>query len=326
MAHSVVSDPAHPSNHRRQAERVIALEVAAIQALSGLLDDQFDQVVDAILASKGKLVICGMGKSGLIGKKIVATMASTGTPSFFLHPGEAWHGDLGMIGKEDLFLAISNSGESEELIRMVPFLQANGNTWIAMTGRPNSTLARNANFHLCIGNPEEACPLSLAPTSSTTATLVLGDALAIALMVARGFQPEDFARFHPGGSLGRKLLTRVRDRMRGDDLPVVAPDATAAEVIQAATRGRLGLVVVTANDEVCGVITDGDLRRALEKFGDQFMRHNASDLMTRSPRVIHPGASLQEAQDVMNRHAITVLLVMDGHQLVGIIQLYQCEI
>lgn len=314
------------SNHRAQAQRVIDLESNAIRNLAELLDTQFEQAVEAVLASRGKLVVCGMGKSGLIGKKIAATLASTGTPSFFLHPAEAWHGDLGMIGREDTFLAISNSGETEELIRLVPFLQANGNTWIALTGRPDSTLARNAHFHLNTGNSEEACPLLLAPTSSTTAALVMGDALAIALMVARGFQPEDFARFHPGGSLGRKLLMRVRDRMRSNDLPIVAPDDSAATVIQAATRGRLGLVVVVAAGQVCGVITDGDLRRMLEKQGDHFMRLTAADLMTRSPRVITPDASLQEAQDVMNRHAITVLLVMDGQQLVGVLQLYQCDI
>lgn len=314
------------NNHRAQAQRVIDLESNAIRNLAGLLDAQFDQAVDAVLASRGKLVVCGMGKSGLIGKKIAATLASTGTPSFFLHPAEAWHGDLGMIGKEDTFLAISNSGETEELIRLVPFLQANGNTWIALTGRPDSTLARNAHFHLNTGNSEEACPLLLAPTSSTTAALVMGDALAIALMVARGFQPEDFARFHPGGSLGRKLLMRVRDRMRSNELPIVTPDDSAATVIQAATRGRLGLVVVVADGQVCGVITDGDLRRMLEKQGDHFMRLRAAELMTRSPRVIAPDASLQEAQDVMNRYAITVLLVMDGQQLVGVLQLYQCDI
>lgn len=314
------------SNHRAQAQRVIDLESNAIRNLAELLDTQFEQAVEAVLASRGKLVVCGMGKSGLIGKKIAATLASTGTPSFFLHPAEAWHGDLGMIGREDTFLAISNSGETEELIRLVPFLQANGNTWIALTGRPDSTLGRNAHFHLNTGNSEEACPLLLAPTSSTTAALVMGDALAIALMVARGFQPEDFARFHPGGSLGRKLLMRVRDRMRSNDLPIVAPDDSAATVIQAATRGRLGLVVVVAAGQVCGVITDGDLRRMLEKQGDHFMRLTAADLMTRSPRVITPDASLQEAQDVMNRHAITVLLVMDGQQLVGVLQLYQCDI
>ena len=314
------------NHHRAQAQRVIDLESAAIRNLSQLLDEQFDQAVEAVLASSGKLVVCGMGKSGLIGKKIAATLASTGTPSFFLHPAEAWHGDLGMIGKEDTFLAISNSGETEELIRLVPFLQANGNTWIALTGRPDSTLARNAHFHLNTGDSEEACPLLLAPTSSTTAALVMGDALAIALMVARDFQPEDFARFHPGGRLGRKLLMRVRDRMRSNDLPIVSPDDNAATVIQAATRGRLGIVVVMAEGKVCGVITDGDLRRMLEKQGDQFMRLSAADLMTQSPRSISPDTSLQEAQDLMHRHAITVLLVMDGQQLVGVLQLYQCEI
>ncbi|HID00026.1 MAG TPA: KpsF/GutQ family sugar-phosphate isomerase, partial [Piscirickettsiaceae bacterium] len=206
--------------YQQSAKRVFDIEAAAIANLKTLLNDDFDGAVEAILNSSGRVVICGMGKSGLIGKKIMATLASTGTPSFFMHPGEAFHGDLGMVAPDDIFVAISNSGETEEVIRLLPFLKDNGNTIIAMTGNPASTLAKNADFHLNIAVPQEACPHQLAPTSSTTATLVMGDALAVALMEARNFQPQDFARFHPGGSLGRKLLTKVRHEMKTDNLPL----------------------------------------------------------------------------------------------------------
>ncbi len=312
--------------HAKQAQRVFELEAQAISGLIPQLDGDFDAAVEAILASNGRLVVCGMGKSGLIGKKITATLASTGTPSFFLHPAEAWHGDLGMLSPGDVLLAISNSGESDELIGLIPFVRASGNMLVAMTGNPQSTLGRNADYHLSIAVAEEACPLDLAPTSSTTATAAMGDALAVALMVARGFQPEDFARFHPGGSLGRRLLLKVKDRMRADQLPLLAPDASASEVIQVATQGRLGAAIVVEEGRVLGVITDGDLRRNLERFGADFMQHNAAELMTASPKRIAPGASLQQAQELMNQHSITLLLVMDEERLQGVIQLYQCEL
>ncbi len=306
-------------SHRDIAKRVIAIEAQAINYLSERLDEDFDGAVNAILDSTGRVVICGMGKSGLIGKKIMATLASTGTPSFFMHPGEAFHGDLGMVAPDDVFVAISNSGETEEVIRLLPFLKDNGNTLIAMTGNPGSTLAKNADFHLNIAVPQEACPHQLAPTSSTTATLVMGDALAVALMEARNFQPQDFARFHPGGSLGRKLLTRVRHEMKTDNLPLVSRDAPMKEVIHTMSAGRLGLCIV---DEGRGIITDGDLRRHLES-DPELMHKTAGQIMTPSPKSISPDARLTEAEELMNRHKITSLLVKDEHgKLLGVIQIY----
>ncbi|HIQ39994.1 MAG TPA: KpsF/GutQ family sugar-phosphate isomerase [Sulfurivirga caldicuralii] len=305
--------------YQQSAKRVFDIEAAAIANLKTLLNDDFDGAVEAILNSSGRVVICGMGKSGLIGKKIMATLASTGTPSFFMHPGEAFHGDLGMVAPDDIFVAISNSGETEEVIRLLPFLKDNGNTIIAMTGNPASTLAKNADFHLNIAVPQEACPHQLAPTSSTTATLVMGDALAVALMEARNFQPQDFARFHPGGSLGRKLLTKVRHEMKTDNLPLVTRDAPMKEVIHTMSAGRLGLCIV---DEGRGIITDGDLRRHLEN-DPELMEKTAGEIMTTHPKSISPDARLTEAEAIMNQHKITSLLVRDEQgQLQGVIQIY----
>ncbi len=306
-------------NHQTVARDVIRIEADAIRNLENLLTADFDRAVDAILASRGRVVVCGMGKSGLIGKKIVATLASTGTPSFFMHPGEAFHGDLGMVTPDDVFVAISNSGETEEVIRLLPFLKDNGNTVIAMTGNPASTLAKNADFHLNIAVPQEACPHQLAPTSSTTATLVMGDALAVALMQARNFQPQDFARFHPGGSLGRKLLTRVRHEMKTDNLPFVSGDAPMTEVIHTMSAGRLGLCIV---DEGAGIITDGDLRRHLENDPD-LMQKRAREIMTPEPKTIHADARLTEAEELMTANKITSLLVRDDHgKIIGVVQIY----
>jgi arabinose-5-phosphate isomerase len=283
-----------------------------------LLDEQFELAVDAILQSSGRVVVCGMGKSGLIGKKIVATLASTGTPCFFMHPGEAFHGDLGMVSANDVFIALSNSGETEEVIRLLPFLKDNGNVIVALTGRPDSTLAKNADHHLNIAVPKEACPLQLAPTSSTTATLVMGDALAIALMQARHFKPQDFARFHPGGSLGRKLLTKVKHQMR-TQLPIVSASAPMKEVIHTISDGRLGLCIVGEGE---GIITDGDLRRHLDTNPAELMNLSARDIMTPHPKSIHADAKLCEAEEMMNKLKITSLLVEEGGQLVGVIQIY----
>lgn len=311
------------SRHLAIAQSVFEIEAAAIENLIMLLDEHFELAVDAILHSKGRVVVCGMGKSGLIGKKIVATFASTGTPSFFMHPGEAFHGDLGMVSADDVFIALSNSGETEELIRLLPFLKDNGNCIIAMSGNPSSTLAKNANYHLNIAVPKEACPLQLAPTSSTTATLVMGDALAIALMQARGFQPQDFARFHPGGSLGRKLLTRVKDVMVSEGLPVVQPNASMAEVIHSMTEGRLGLCIVGQGE---GIITDGDLRRQLEANPVDLMQRTAKEIMSSHPRSIEADAKLTEAENLMNQHKITSLLVTLDGKMTGIIQIYNLAI
>jgi arabinose-5-phosphate isomerase len=312
-------------NHLQEAKRVIDIEAQAIANLSSQLDEAFTRAVDAILSTQGRLIICGMGKSGIIGKKIAATMASTGTPSFFMHPGEAYHGDLGMVKPEDVFLAISNSGETDEVIKLIPFLKDNGNTLISMTGKPNSTLATHANMHLNIAVPQEACPLQLAPTSSTTATLVMGDALAVALMSAREFQPEEFARFHPGGNLGRKLLTRVRHVMKKPPLPTVSVDASVSDIIHTMTGGRLGLCLVADGATTVGVISDGDLRRSMLKMGDAFMHASAGNLMSQHPKTIHPDARLGEAEAMMAQYKITALLVAEDDQIIGVVEIYDIK-
>jgi len=317
------------TDYQTTAKQVFKIEAEAIANLSSQLTEDFNHSVQAILNTKGRVVICGMGKSGLIGTKIMATFASTGTPCFFMHPGEAFHGDLGMVSPEDIFF--SNSGETEEMIRLMPFLKDNSNVVIAMTNNPNSTLAQNANFHLNIAVPKEACPHQLAPTSSTTATLVMGDALAVALMEARSFQPHDFARFHPGGSLGRKLLTRVKHEMKHKNLPFISGHAPMKEVIHAMNEGRLGLCIV---DQGKGIITDGDLRRHMESDATHFMSLTAKDIMGHNPKTISSEARLTEAEELMNAHKITTLLVIEEEKdkggekdtaqntIVGLIQIY----
>ena len=302
------------------AGEVFEIEAAAILGLRASLDGAFSAVVDAILSASGRVIVCGMGKSGIIGKKIAATLASTGTPSFFMHPGEAFHGDLGMVTREDVFLALSNSGETEELVKLLPFLRDNGNLTVALTGNPQSMLAKNSSFHLSVRVAKEACPLQLAPTASTTATLAMGDALAVALMKARNFQPQDFARFHPGGSLGRRLLHRVREEMRSHDLPLVASDASADEVLAAITRGKLGVALVSDDPaSVTGIITDGDLRRALQAHKAAFFQRTAADLMTPNPITIGADSNMQSAIELMAQHGITLLVVVDD-QVVGVVQ------
>jgi len=312
-------------NHIEEAKRVIQIEADAINKLSHCLDDNFTRAVDGILATQGRLIICGMGKSGIIGKKIAATMASTGTPSFFMHPGEAYHGDLGMVKPEDVFLAISNSGETDEVIKLIPFLKDNGNLLISMTGKPSSTLATHADCHLDVSVPQEACPLQLAPTSSTTAALVMGDALAVCLMTARNFKPEEFARFHPGGNLGRKLLTRVRHVMKKPPLPSVDLSASVSDIISSITQGRLGLCLVQNNNQTVGVISDGDLRRAMIRLGTDFLTASATDLMTKAPKSISPDARLGEAETLMASHKITALLVVEADNIIGVVEIYDIK-
>lgn len=299
------------------ARSVFSVESKAVAALSDTLSTDFDDAVSAILSSEGKTIVCGMGKSGIIGKKIAATLASTGTPSFFMHPGEAYHGDLGMVSPDDIFIAISNSGETEEVVKLIPFLKDNGNVLIAMTGNPDSTLAKAANYHLNVGVEEEACPLQLAPTSSTTATLAMGDALAVTLMKARDFKPENFARFHPGGSLGRRLLSRVENEMVSDNLPVIQPDASVAEVISAISGGGLGMAIVSTVDKP-SVITDGDLRRAIEKYKEQLFTKNASNLMTSNPVSVMAGTRVEDALVLMEERKITSVLVTERGEIVGV--------
>ncbi len=314
-------DGAANADHQAIAREVFDIEAAAVLGLKERLDDAFSAAVAHILAAEGRIIVCGMGKSGIIGKKISATLASTGTPSFFMHPAEAFHGDLGMVMASDVFLAISNSGETEELVRLLPFLRNNGNITVAVTGNAQSTLAMNSDFHLSVRVEKEACPLQLAPTASTTATLAMGDALAVALMKARDFQPQDFARFHPGGSLGRRLLHSVREEMRTDDLPFVGPDASTDDVLLAITRGGLGIALVSADRRrAMGIITDGDLRRALQANREGFFRLTAGDIMTGHPVSIGVDSNMQTAIEVMAERAITLLVVVDADRVVGVVQ------
>ncbi len=308
------------------AKEVFEIESEAILNLSNGLTDDFDKAIRAILDLKGKLIISGMGKSGIIGKKIAATMASTGTPSFFLHPAEAYHGDLGMIEKEDIVLLISNSGETDEVLKLIPFLKSQQNIVIAMSGNINSTLAKNSTYHINISIKKEACPLQLAPTSSTTATLVMGDALAIVLMKERGFKDADFAQFHPGGSLGRRLLTTVEDVMRSDNLPIVSKEHSIKSVISTVSEGRLGLAIVMEGREVLGIITDGDIRRAMETQEDRFFSLIAKDLMTLSPKTVNSNQKIVDAQEIMAKFKVNSLLVLKDSNLVGVVQIYNISI
>jgi len=308
---------------QESARQTFRLEAEAIAKLANLLTPDFDEAVKAMLRAKGKVIVTGMGKSGIIGKKIAATLASTGTSSFFMHPGEAYHGDLGMIEKEDVVLAMSNSGQTDEVLKLIPYLQNNGNTVIAMTGRPESTLAKNSRFHLNVAVDDEACPLSLAPTTSTTAMLVMGDALAIALMNERGFKSEDYARFHPGGSLGRRLLTKVGDVMRKNDLPVVPADMKLGDVIIRISDARLGVAIIMEQERILGLVTDGDVRRAMQKYSNRFFDIPVEQIMTRTPKIITVKDRITDAEEIMHRHKIHSLIVVDeAGKLAGIVELY----
>ena len=309
------------------ARNTVHAEAQALAALENSLGEEFLRAVDIILNCRGKLIVTGMGKSGHIACKIAATLASTGTPSFFLHPAEAFHGDLGMISKEDVVLALSYSGETDEILKIIPFVHENGNRLIAMTGKPQSSLARNADVHLDIMVREEACILRLAPTSSTTAQLAMGDALATALMRAREFTAMDFARLHPGGSLGRRLLMTVGHVMRKEDLPVVAPDCTATEMIHRISKGGLGLIVICDGAEILGIVTDGDVRRAMERYRAEFFNIKAMDIATRSPKCIAASQKLIEAEKLMTEKKINSLLVTTAQgKLEGVIQLYDIKL
>ena len=309
------------------ARKAINTEMLALKHMKETLGDNFADAVELILACSGKCIVTGMGKSGLVGRKIAATLASTGTPSFFLHPGEAFHGDLGMISKEDVVLALSYSGETDEILKIVPFIHSNGNKLISMTGNPESALAKNSDVHLDVSVEEEACILHLAPTTSTTAQIAMGDALAVSLMQQRGFTSVDFARLHPGGSLGRRLLMTVGNVMRDHDLPVVSPDCSVVEMIHTISKGGLGLIVVCEGDRIEGIVTDGDIRRAMERSGADFINLRAADILTRDPTRIHPEEKLIEAEKMMTRHKITSLLVTDrDERLAGVIQIYDIKL
>ena len=306
------------------ARDVLEIEAKAIADLVERLDESFDRAVQIILQCHGRIVVSGMGKSGHIARKIASTLASTGTPAFFVHPAEASHGDLGMITRDDALIGLSNSGESGELLAIVPLLKRQGAKLISMTGNAQSSLAREADVHLYAGAEKEACPLDLAPTASTTAALALGDALAVALMHAKGFTRDDFARSHPGGALGRKLLTHVRDVMRGgSDAPRVGPRATVMDAVLEMSRGRMGMTTVVDDAErVVGVFTDGDLRRALER-GIDLRATRIADAMGAAPRTITPERLAAEAVEIMERYKVNQIIVIDDdHRLIGALNMH----
>jgi arabinose-5-phosphate isomerase len=302
---------------KEQAKRVLRIEAEAVAALINRIDEQFEKAVGMLLKCKGRVVVTGMGKSGLIGKKIAATLASTGTPALFLHPAEGIHGDLGMVTRGDTVIALSNSGETEELALMLPSLKRLGIKIIALTGNTESTLAKNSDVVIDIGVKEEACPLGLAPTASTTATLAMGDALAVVLLDQRGFKQEDFACFHPGGTLGKKLLLRVRDLMhKGDDVPIVSEETLIKDAIYEISSKKMGITaVLNAAGKLVGVISDGDLRRWMEKTeksGENLLTKKAADIMTRKPKVANKDSLAAEAVALMEKNSITCLIV-SGH-------------
>ncbi|MEW6704877.1 MAG: KpsF/GutQ family sugar-phosphate isomerase [Pseudomonadota bacterium] len=301
------------------AAQTFEIEAQALLGLRARQGEGFARAVRKMLECEGRVVVTGIGKSGHVARKIAATLASTGTPSFFVHPAEASHGDLGMVTEGDVVLALSNSGEADELVSLLPALKRLDITLIAMTGRPESTLARHADIVLSCAVDQEACPLNLAPTASTTAQMALGDALAVALLDARGFREEDFARSHPGGALGRKLLTHVRDLMRsGDALPLVAPDTPFTEMMHVMTRKGLGVAVIMQGAQAAGIFTDGDLRRLIERGGVELRTLCAGEVMHANPRRIRDDALAVEAAELMEQHRITLVLVVDAaDQLVG---------
>lgn len=300
-----------------EAKSVIRNEIDGILEVESKLDESFERLISAISNSSGRVVMCGMGKSGHIAKKIFATLVSTGTPSMYMHPAEAFHGDLGMIKEEDIFFAISNSGETAEVTQLLPFIKGNGNTLVSMTGNRGSTLASVSDFHIDIGVKKEACPLNLAPTTSTTVSLVLGDAIAIALMKAKDFKEENFAKYHPGGSLGRKLLMTVKDSLI-EGIYVKECDSFI-DVISIMSTSKTGTVLVGSNKNLLGIITDGDIRKHLTKYkGSNYIEATASNLMTRNPKVISSLTKCGDADKKMFVDGVNSLIVKDGDEVLGI--------
>lgn len=315
------------SIYQQTAIQCLRDEADALLAMIPNIDENFDKAVELVLQSKGKLVVTGVGKSGHIGAKIAATLSSTGTPSFFINPLDAFHGDLGVIAQNDIVMAISNSGQTDELLRFFPYLLAKGIPVIGMSGNPDSLLAQYSTVHLNIAVPYEACPMRLAPTSSTTATLAMGDALACALIVARDFKASDFAQFHPGGALGRRLLTRARDVMRTDNLPTISPSAQMGEALVCMTSGRLGLCIAMDGNHIVGIVTDGDVRRAMERFGDNFFRQTVGEIMTHNPISVKPETKVAAIETILQQRKIhSVLVVDDNDDLVGIVDSFSTMI
>lgn len=310
---------------REYAVQCIKDEAQAVMELLPQLDDNFDKAVALMYGCHGKVIVTGVGKSGHIGAKIAATLSSTGTPSFFINPLDVYHGDLGVMTKDDVVLAISYSGQTDELLRFIPMVLHMNIPIIGMSGNPGSLLAKYSTVHLHVQVEKEACPLNLAPTSSTTATLVMGDALAVALMRVRDFKPRDFAQFHPGGELGKRLLTTAYDVMRIDDMPVVPPTMHLGEAIIHVSKCKLGLAVAVVDDKIVGLITDGDIRRAMEKWQAEFFDRTVSDIMTRTPKVVSPQTKISDIQNIMNKYKIhSVLVVDDNNRLLGVVDHYRC--
>jgi arabinose-5-phosphate isomerase len=307
------------------ARKVLRTEANAIEELIERLDSSFNAAIDIVYESKGKIVVTGMGKSGLIGKKIAATLASTGTPAFFMHPAEACHGDLGMVSSEDAVIAISNSGETEEILDLVPFLKRFDIRIIAFTGDMDSTLSRSADVNLDISVKEEACPLGIVPTASTTASLAMGDAIAVALLIKRGFNQEDFANYHPSGSLGKRLFIKVRDLMHtAAALPLVSPAESMTSAVMEISSKRLGMTIVSdGNGKIEGILTDGDVRRGIEKWGKDLFDMKVCEVMTQNPKTISADELAAKALSVMEKHSITVLVASDDEgRAEGVIHLH----
>ena len=302
-------------------------EAQAVLGLIAQLDDSFAKAVSLMYECKGKVIVTGVGKSGHIGAKIAATLSSTGTPSFFINPLDVFHGDLGVMTPDDVVLAISNSGQTDELLRFIPMVLHMQIPIIGMSGNPESLLAKYSTCFLNVAVEKEACPLNLAPTSSTMAQMAMGDALAVALIDKRGFQPRDFAQFHPGGELGKRLLTTARDVMRSDDMPVLPPEMHLGEAIILVSKGKLGLGIAEVGGRVVGLITDGDIRRAMEKWQAEFFDRTVSDIMTRTPKTVRPDTKIAEIQGIMNKYKVhSVLVIDDDNRLLGVVDHYSCMI
>ena len=302
-------------------------EAEAVLGLISQLDDNFEQAVTLMYECKGKVIVTGVGKSGHIVAKIAATLSSTGTPSFFINPLDVFHGDLGVMTPDDVVLAISNSGQTDELLRFIPMVLHMHIPIIGMSGNPGSLLAKYSTCFLNVGVEKEACPLNLAPTSSTMAQMAMGDALAVALIEKRNFQPHDFAQFHPGGELGKRLLTTAQDVMRSDDMPILPPEMHLGEAIILVSKGKLGLGIAEVDNKIVGLITDGDIRRAMEKWQAEFFDRTVSDIMTRTPKTVKPDTKITEIQRIMNKYKVhSVLVIDDDDHLLGVVDHYSCMI
>ena len=316
-----------PTQIRQYAKQCLEDEAQALLELIPQLDENFDKAVNMIYNCKGKIIVTGVGKSGHIGAKIAATLSSTGTPAFFINPLDVFHGDLGVMTSDDIVLALSNSGQTDELLRFIPMVLHMNIPIISMTGNENSLLAKYSNAHIKVWVKKEARPLNLAPTSSTTAALAMGDALAVALMEVRHFEPRDFAQFHPGGELGKRLLTTAEDVMISHDLPVIDKEMNLGDAIILVSKGKLGLGVSTENDKVIGLITDGDIRRAMEKWREKFFDKKVKDIMTTTPKSVLPSTKITEIQRIMHQYKVhTVLVVNEENKLLGVVDHYSCMI